>query len=85
MEGGVKVSYMIPTYVQVFYTLFLVRGGRPQNPYNTIAVNSIKILYLSSRNDDGAVPVKCDISSMLDTFQSSDDVRFTTLSNMSLT
>ena len=42
MEGGVKVSCMIPTYVPIvefFLTLILVCGGWHQNPYNTIAVN----------------------------------------------
>ncbi len=39
MDGGVKVSCMIPMYVRVFYTLSLVCGGRPQNPYSMIAVN----------------------------------------------
>ena len=42
----------------------------------------MKIAYLSSRNDDGSRKKEDDISRMLETFQSSDEVCFTTLSDM---
>ena len=43
MEGGVKVSCMILTYVPIvefFLTLILICGGWHQNLYNTIAVKT---------------------------------------------
>ena len=45
-------------------------------------IGTMKIAYLSSRNDDGSRKKEDDISRMLETFQSSDEVRFTTLSDM---
>ncbi|KAL7528985.1 hypothetical protein ACHAXR_004319 [Thalassiosira sp. AJA248-18] len=48
-------------------------------------IASAKIAYLASKNDDGSMKKSDDIHNMLDMFESSNEVRFTSLSDVPLT